>query len=361
MKRKGHAHLISKPIDMLKNKIARDKFYFEKAFQENLPYKPLFVKLKLTWNCNLRCQMCNHWRERVSDMPVEFFQNIVSELAELGCKRIHLSGGEPLLYPQIFELIEHIRKKNIKLTMTTNGTLINEKIAQKIGDLQVSNINISLDSPLANIHDEVRGLKNAFRRTLRGIELLKKYHQAKLQINMVVNPLNYTSVSEIPDLAYNMGAHNICLIPVKIRTQEIQHFHLEELIEYNEKIAPFAYAKSLMYNLVKSQKQIYIFGETFSELQESCKGNYAQGYYDTHPCMALWTHALIDHEGRVSACCYAVNNPTIGDLKIHSFYEIWMSENYQKLRNQFKAPLEDCKGCTMFIHKNEKVLETLRK
>ncbi|GIV44697.1 MAG: radical SAM/SPASM domain-containing protein [Bacteroidia bacterium] len=350
---------INNLVIVLKNKIIRDKSYFAQVFQENLPYKPLFIKLKLTWNCNLRCQMCNHWRERVSDMPVDFFKKVVTELSELGCKRIHLSGGEPLLYPQIFELMEHIRKKNMKLTMTTNGTLINEKNAPKIADL-VSNINISLDSPFSHLHDQVRGIKNAFHRTLRGIELLKKYHQAKLQINMVVNPLNYASVTELPDLAYNLGAHNICLIPVKIRTQEISYFRLEQLLEYNEKIAPFAYAKSLMYNLIENYKQIYVFGQTLEELQESCKGNYAQGYYDTHPCMALWTHALIDHEGRVSACCYAVNNPILGDLKVQSFYEIWTSERYQNLRNTYHAPLQDCKGCTMFIHKNEEILKKLK-
>lgn len=345
---------------MLKNKIIRDRLYFAQAFQGSLPYKPLFVKLKLTWNCNLRCLMCNHWRERVSDMSVDFFKKVVTELSALGCKRIHLSGGEPLLYPQIFELMEHIRKENIKLTMTTNGTLINGENAQRIADLQVSNINISLDSPFSCVHDQVRGIKNAFRRTLRGIELLKKYHQAKLQINMVVNPLNYTSVAELPDLAYDLGAHSICLIPVKIRTQEISYFQLEQLLEYNEKIAPVAYAKSLMYNLVQDYRRIYIFGQTWEELQESCKGNYAQGYYDMHPCVALWTHALIDHEGRVSACCYAVNDPVIGDLKVQSFYEIWTSEQYQNLRNTHHAPLQDCRGCTMFIHKNEEILENLK-
>ncbi|MEM4326425.1 MAG: radical SAM protein [Candidatus Pacearchaeota archaeon] len=344
---------------MLENKILSDKDYFQRTFQKNLPYKPLFVKIKLTGNCNLRCKMCNHWRTRVSDMPLVFYQKIISELAELGCKRIHLSGGEPLVYPQIIQLMEYIRKKNIKLTMTTNGTLINEKIAKKIGELQVSNINISLDSPIATVHNEIRGIKNAFSRTFKGIELLKKYHQAKLQINMVVNPLNYLSVLELPDLAYNLGAHNICLIPIKIRTSDIQYFQLEQLIEYNEKIAPLAYAKSLMYNLIEDYKQIYIFGVSITELQESCKGNYAQGYYDTHPCLALWTHALIDHEGRVSACCYTVNNPIIGDLKTHSFYEIWTSTNYQKLRNQLHAPLKDCKGCTMFILKNKKLMKIL--
>jgi radical SAM protein with 4Fe4S-binding SPASM domain len=345
---------------MLKNKIVRDKILFLKQYKENLAYRPLFVKLKLTWNCNLRCQMCNHWRERVSDLPVDFFKNIVTELASLGCKRIHLSGGEPFLYPQVIELMEHITNQNIKLTMTTNATLITEKIAKKIGEFNVSNINVSIDSPDSEVHDKIRGIKNAFKRTLRGIELLKKYHHAKLQINMVVNPFNYTSVKELPDLAYHVGANNICLIPVKIRTKEIQHFHIEQLKDYNDNIAPMAYAKGLMYGLVKSPKQIYIFGQNDNELEQSSLGNYAQGYYHTHPCLALWTHSLIDHQGLVSACCYAVNNPIIGDLKKQSFYEIWTSEAYNKLRNPYKAPLDECKGCTMFIHKNEKILEQLK-
>ncbi|NIO71698.1 MAG: radical SAM protein, partial [Anaerolineae bacterium] len=65
------------------------------------------MKIKLTWRCNLRCQMCNYWRqERRNALSSELLRITIDELAELGCGKIHLSGGEPLLREDLFELIE---------------------------------------------------------------------------------------------------------------------------------------------------------------------------------------------------------------------------------------------------------------
>jgi molybdenum cofactor biosynthesis enzyme MoaA len=62
------------------------------------PFKPLYVKMKVFYGCNLKCEMCNHWREtRESPVPSERFREVLSELAELGTKKIHISGGEPML------------------------------------------------------------------------------------------------------------------------------------------------------------------------------------------------------------------------------------------------------------------------
>lgn len=346
---------------MLIHKVHRDKTRFKKALKYHLPYKPLFVKLKLTWNCNLKCLMCNHWRERVSDMPLDFFKDIVTQLATLGTKRIHLTGGEPLLYPHFMELAKFITSFPIKLTMTSNGTLLYPKVAQQLANLPLSNLNVSIDSPDPELHDHIRGIPNAFQRTIRAIKTMRPLLNAKIQINMVVNPRNYHTVKDLPDLAHEIGADRICLIPIKIRTNDLPPFSFEQLLDFNENIAPIAFAKAAMYGLVKHYKQIYIFGTTEQELQNSTQGLYAQGYYDTHPCYALWTHALIDHEGRVSACCFANHQPVIGDLKQHSFYEIWTSTIYQQLRNLNYAPLNDCKSCTMFLLKNEFLHQFLEK
>jgi MoaA/NifB/PqqE/SkfB family radical SAM enzyme len=76
----------------------------------------------------LRCGMCNHWRDESEDpLDVNFFKYLVGELAEMGCKKIHLTGGEATLRPNLEELIAYIRDRQIRPTMTTNATRIDLK------------------------------------------------------------------------------------------------------------------------------------------------------------------------------------------------------------------------------------------
>jgi MoaA/NifB/PqqE/SkfB family radical SAM enzyme len=110
--------------------IADDQATFRACVEANEPYKPLYVKIKLTWRCNLRCQMCNYWRqERHNALSPELLRTIVDELAELGCGKIHLSGGEPLLREDLFELIEYMVAKGMRVNLTTNGTLLTREKA----------------------------------------------------------------------------------------------------------------------------------------------------------------------------------------------------------------------------------------
>ncbi|MCA9975605.1 MAG: radical SAM protein, partial [Anaerolineales bacterium] len=80
------------------DEVARDAPAFRQAVQTANPYKPLYVKIKLIWTCNLRCGMCNHWRSK-RDVPLGLaqWQAIVDELVLWGCRKIHITGGEPTL------------------------------------------------------------------------------------------------------------------------------------------------------------------------------------------------------------------------------------------------------------------------
>jgi len=82
------------------------------------PFKPLYVKFKVFYGCNLKCEMCNHWRgTREPPVSAERFKETISELAELGTRKIHMSGGEPMLRPQIPEFVELSSSLGIKVTM----------------------------------------------------------------------------------------------------------------------------------------------------------------------------------------------------------------------------------------------------
>jgi MoaA/NifB/PqqE/SkfB family radical SAM enzyme len=94
--------------------------------------------------------MCKHWREtREPPISMDRFEDIITELGELGCKKIHFSGGEPTLRPQLPDLVEHATGLGIRVTMTTNGTLIDKVKAKRLIEAGLRGVNISIDSPIA--------------------------------------------------------------------------------------------------------------------------------------------------------------------------------------------------------------------
>ena len=157
-------------------------------------YKPIYVKIKINYGCNLKCQMCKHWREtRETPIPMQRFKETISELAELGCKKIHFSGGEPMLRPQLPELVAHATSLGLRVTLTTNGTLIDKEKAKALIEAGLRGVNVSIDSPIKKIHEKVRGVEGSFKLTTKAVSLFNKYsHKGKLTVR-INTCLLYTS------------------------------------------------------------------------------------------------------------------------------------------------------------------------
>ncbi|NJC95198.1 MAG: radical SAM protein, partial [Anaerolineae bacterium] len=146
--------------------IQTNKEELRQAVLHARPFKPLYVKFKVFYGCNLKCEMCNHWREtREPPVPAERFKEVITELAELGTKKVHLSGGEPMLRPQIPDFVEHASALGIKVTMTTNGTLIDKAKAKRLAEGGLRGVNISIDSPIRKMHEKIRGVAGSFKAT----------------------------------------------------------------------------------------------------------------------------------------------------------------------------------------------------
>ena len=129
----------------------------------------------ITHACNLRCRHC-YQDNYVSSMPSDQLYSILDKYTAfvqsnkyLG--QINLTGGEPLLHPEFFSLAQEIRRRGFRLGILTNGTLIDEAIADALRDLHPVFVQISLDGTPRQ-HDFIRG-KGAFRQALHGIDLLK--------------------------------------------------------------------------------------------------------------------------------------------------------------------------------------------
>jgi MoaA/NifB/PqqE/SkfB family radical SAM enzyme len=160
----------------------------------------------------------------------------MDEIATLSKPIIIMTGGEPLLRPDIFELARYGSDKGFRMVMAPNGTLITDEIVQKMKESGIQRISISLDGPTAETHDAFRRVKGAFDGALQGIERAKK-GGLEFQINTTITQVNLHLIPDILHLAENLGAvaHHIFLLVPTGRGKELQ----------NQEISALDYEKTL--------------------------------------------------------------------------------------------------------------------
>lgn len=345
--------------------ISNEKDDFQKAVLNARAFKPFYVKIKVNYGCNLKCEMCKHWREtREPPISMDRFQEVITELAELGCKKVHFSGGEPMLRPQLPELIAHAAGLGMRVTLTTNGTLVTKEKAKALIEAGLRGVNVSLDSPIRKAHEKIRGVEGSFKSTTKAVSLFNKYaHKGKLtvRINTVISRENYLSLAALPDLAHELSADGINLIPVDDHCGEHLSMRKKDIALFNAGIAPQIERRARELNIDIVDEDAFPFGKNESEIKLGRAGRYAFGYYSKHPCYAPWTHSLIDFNGLIYVCCMTREQiPPLGDIRKQSFKEIWEGAAYQAVRLKMHPPsLKPCQRCDDFIVGNKKIWETI--
>lgn len=122
---------------------------------------PIFGGLMVTYKCNMQCIMCDLWRRKVeNELSFNEIKKIVDDLSYLGVSGIALSGGEPLVRKDIFDIIKYIKSKKIPVAMSTNGLLLAKKETTDIlFESGIDSIALSLDSVNPELHNRLRGKK----------------------------------------------------------------------------------------------------------------------------------------------------------------------------------------------------------
>lgn len=135
-----------------------------------LPAGPYMAELDITYQCNLRCQMCQRWRDpRQDELPLETYHNLACEFEELGVHQISIAGGEPLLREDVFRIIQGFATRGMSVNLCTNGMLV-EKYRREIADSGATCVTVSLDGATADCHDGIRGRAGSFQQIERSIE-----------------------------------------------------------------------------------------------------------------------------------------------------------------------------------------------
>lgn len=135
---------------------------------------PLKVSLDLTSKCNLNCLHCHSalHDSTAQELSTPEMFDLIDIFAKHKVLVIQLGGGEPLLHPDFFGIVEYAKTSGIEVLFSTNGTLVDVSKAARLKQLDFSQVQVSLDGPNPKIHDHFRGVAGAFERALNGIRIL---------------------------------------------------------------------------------------------------------------------------------------------------------------------------------------------
>lgn len=173
--------------------------------------RPIVV-WNLTRTCNLKCVHCYTDSDALKysgELSTDEAKGVLDDLADFKVPAVLFSGGEPLVRKDLFELAGHARSKGLHVVLSTNGTLITPEIAKRFVDLQFAYIGISLDSAIPAIHDEFRGMKGAFERTMKGFRHCVEAGQ-KVGLRLTLTRHTAQNLDKIFDLIEREGINRAC-------------------------------------------------------------------------------------------------------------------------------------------------------
>ena len=170
---------------------------------------PLFIAWQINSACNLGCLHC--CEEAGLSFPDEMNReealDFCRQIVELNIPYTALSGGEPLMHPNFFEICESLRSHGVSLKVETNGEFIDEGIAKKFAKLGMRSVQISLDGATAASHEKLR-LSGDWGKAVNACKLLIK-EGVNTEIVFVPTKFNISETGELIDLARSLGVYGV--------------------------------------------------------------------------------------------------------------------------------------------------------
>ena len=296
------------------------------------------VAWELTRSCNLSCVHCRASAERgpyPGELSTEECLRIMDEIASFSKPIVILTGGEPLLRTDIFDLARYGSRKGFRMVMATNGTLITEETVRAMKASGIQRISISLDGPNPETHDAFRKVKGAFEGSLRGIEMAKK-GGLEFQINTTITRANLHLIAEILQSAVNLGAvaHHIFLLVPTGRGKDLQDQEISAL-DYEKTLHWFYEQRDRVPLQLKATCAPHYYRIFRQRAKKEGKKITPKEYgldAMTRGCLGGISFCFISHVGQVQPCGYLELN--CGNVREKSFKEIWETcQVFQNLRN----------------------------
>lgn len=334
-----------------------DLRYIEGASSEKFgvsPGKGPVISWNCTKTCNLKCKHCyasSDNKKYNDELTLSDSKRFIDDLKNFNVPALLFSGGEPLMKEDILDILNYANKKNIRSTLSTNGTLLDKDICRFLKKINLGYVGVSLDG-IGTIHDEFRGVKGAFDSSLIGIRNCMEVNQ-KVGLRFTITKNNYKDLKDIFYLIKEEHIPRVCFYHLaysgrgskmttedisKEETREALDLIINKAIEFgpNVEILTVDNHADAVYTYLKSLEKFKDKSENILKLLKINGGNRSgmafanvDFYGNVHPDQFTWQY-------------------TFGNVKKENFSSIWKNSNHQilkGLRNRKTLLKGKCSTC----------------
>lgn len=316
-----------------------------------MEFRPKWIAWEITRRCNLRCVHCRSASEAVvgehPDFSIEEAYRVIDDISSYASPVVVLSGGEPLMRKDVFDIAQYGTGKGFRMCLATNGVLINDDKCERIKSSGIKIVSLSLDGSAEDVHDDFRSQKGAFQGTIKAAELFKK-HGIEFIINSSFTRRNQEEIPKVYKLAKELGAtawYMFMIVPTgrgeDIMSELISKEDYEEILDWH-------------YEMEKDEKDILVRptcaphyyrvalqrareGGSFERRTLKFSTGGAKG------CIAGQLICLIDVDGNVLPCSYFPK--PAGNIRERSFKDIWENSELFRHMRDFKSYKGKCGSC----------------
>ncbi len=345
-------------------------------FLNGYAFSPLHLFFLITYRCNLRCNMCQWFRDGNPDWlkledgqdKQELTSNEIESIIKQASRHalVSFSGGEPFMREDMLEILSRVSQRN-KCHIITNGTLLSRQDCRVLVNLGPKNlsgkglvlIGVSLQGPDESLHDKITGISDSFRLTLQAIKeivglkksLKKRYPLINMKI--VICQDNVNRLVEYLELADSLGV-DICNFMLQhniIENLKLSHQEKDNIgyrrppgIDFKD-IAILKEQLRRILNKKNKKVQIRFSPEVSpSEIINHYLNRVNLKYYH---CFSAWSRLYIHPYGHSSLCYYC----DYGNARLHRLKTIWNSQAFVVFRKKLKREqiFPGCIGCCQLI------------
>jgi MoaA/NifB/PqqE/SkfB family radical SAM enzyme len=310
----------------------------------NLHVRPLVAELFLTDNCNLRCVSCACWRTTTrNELSTEEWEDVLRQLAELRFIKVNFTGGEALIRKDAVHLMEYASAVGFRrLHLNTNGIRLTPPTVDSILAAGVRSFNISVDG-LGNVHDEIRGRKGAFDKTIAHMRYLtaqREHTPLKIRLMFTLMRDNVGSLPAVAQFAQELDVR----LAINLASDTIFLFRHQDVTEQTQ-VAPgdLSQAAKLLEQLARANSRRL---PRYSDLRYAVK-HFRDPNVGSLPCSDAVMRLLVHSRGEIGGCWG--HDPTV-NVRTMSVREVIDSDEYRA--EHARLFRRDCVGCTSCYSQN---------
>lgn len=295
---------------------------------------PLTVNWTLSYGCNFSCRHCYSRGITKSELPLGKVLALVEELARCRVAFVNFGGGEPLIYPHLFEVTSRATELGLRVSMNTNGWLLTAEKAQLIKEAGFRSVGVSIDGATPEVHDNFRSKEGSFERALAALEHLTSAG-VDSTVSAVIFRDNLAQYREIVKLAAERGASTVYLHNFKCSGRGMEN--REELDLSPEEWRDF-YADALAWR-EEAPAAIAFDDPIIALLGDKAEEGAVKG----STCGKLSLH--IEPDGDATPCGFIPLS--VGNILEEGLEKIWKDSHVLKQMRD-KKPQGKCRGCDAY-------------